>query len=193
MAGVAAAKTGIAGGNSLVVVLEEDRLATALQELLETAGCLLRHVLFWRTRAQQLDHLLHRSLHALAHQGKEQFVLALEVPVEGALGKARLGENGVDGRPAIATFAEYPSSGVEDQLASTLRSFDLPPRPPRRAPGSPGVDSHDPARIIDQPVGLYQRSRGVVMSAEVATTQPATKLHPFALALSARDLGAMRE
>ena len=31
------------------------------------------------------------------------------------------------------------------------------------------------------------------MSAEVATTQPATKLHPFALALSARDLGAMRE
>src|SRR3954467_1600745 len=124
LAGVAAPQARGARGEALVLVLEQDRVATALEELREAPVCHDRYVLVRRGRAQHLDQLLDRPLDPLCEYREHQLVLRLEVPVEGALREAGALQDGADGRTAVAVLGEDGRGGVEDRVpaARVLRA-----------------------------------------------------------------------
>src|SRR5207247_1271579 len=103
---------------------EEEQLALAPQELDEAAARLGAHVLPWRRRLAELDHLPGDGADPLVDEGREQLVLPLEVPVHGALPVAGSLGDPVHGRAHKAALA-----GAHMAIALSLtrgRSYTFP-------------------------------------------------------------------
>jgi hypothetical protein len=140
----------MADRKELIFALQEERLAPAVEQLEQLEARLGRHVVAGRCAREHLAQLIDRPIDPLLENRQQNLLLALEVPVEGALREACPLDHLVDGARPIAALGNECSGGVEEQATGVLAILFGGSRP---SSGTLGLDRHGAlVYSIDQPV-----------------------------------------